>query len=195
MIDTSKIIQALCFLLNEIPDHQADKIKLVKLLFLADKCHLIRYGRTISGDEFWAMPLGLVGSVTKDILDFDDEEENCFPNPENEYAKKMLKKVGKYTFKANESCTINNISQLSETDIEALQLVAKHFGHFDNWSLVKFTHRYPEWKQYENLFDSKEIKREKLNTEELISVLPDDPFGMSDEHMEESRNILSGLSL
>ena len=194
MIDTSKIIQALCFLLNEISDHQADKIKLVKLLFLADKCHLIRYGRTISGDDFWAMPLGLVGSVTKDILDFDDEEENCFQNPEHEYAKKMLKKVGKHTFKANESCTTTNINKLSETDIEALQLVAEHFGKFDKWSLVKFTHRYPEWKQYEKLFDSKEIKREKLSTEVLISALPDDPFGMSDEHMEESRNILSGLS-
>ncbi len=193
MIDTSKIIQALCFLLNEIPEHQADKVKLVKLLFLADKCHLIRYGRTISGDDFWAMSLGVVGSVTKDILDFDNEEENYFPNPENEYARKMLQKEGEYTYRAKSSCNIDNVDQLSETDIEALRLVATHFGDYDKWALVRFTHRYPEWKQYEKLFDSREIRREQLDTEELLTVLPEDPFGMPDEHIQESRNILSGL--
>lgn len=194
MIDTSKIIQALCFLLNEIPEHQADKVKLVKLLFLADKCHLIRYGRTISGDDFWAMPLGVVGSVTKDVLGFDENEESRFPNPEYDYAKKMLEKVGEHTYKAAHACDANSIDQLSETDIEALRLVAEHFGNFNGRHLVELTHRYPEWKQYKKLFDSQEIKREKLDTEEILSVLPDDPFVMSDEHMEESRNILSGFS-
>jgi len=194
MIDTSKIIQALCFLLNEIPERRADKLKLVKLLFLADKCHLVRYGRTISGDDFWAMPFGVVGSVTKDVLGFDENDENNFPNPEYEYTKKMLKKVGRYIYEANHACDANNIDQLSETDIEALRLIAKHYGKFSGRQLVEFTHRYPEWQQYKKLFDSKEIKREKLNTEELLSVLPDDPFAMPEEHIEESRKILNGFS-
>jgi len=194
MIDTSKIIQALCFLLNEIPSRQADKVKLVKLLYLADKCHLIRYGRTISGDDFWAMPLGLVGSVTKDVLDFDEDEDKYFPNPESEYAKMMLQRVETHTFEPKDSCNQDNFNQLSETDIEALRLVAKHFGGYDKWELVRFTHRYPEWKQYEKLFSSQETKRERVYTEELLSVLPDDPFVMPDEHIEESRNILTGLS-
>lgn len=194
MIDTRKIIQALCFLLNEIPGRRADKVKLVKLLFLADKCHLVRYGRTISGDDFWAMPLGVVGSVTKDVLGFDENDENDFPNPEYEYAKKMLRKVGTHAYEANHACDANDIDQLSETDIEALRLIAKHFGRLSGWELVELTHRYPEWQQYKKLFDSKEIRREKLDTAELLSVLPDDPFAMPEEHIEESRKILNGLS-
>ena len=194
MIDTSKIIQALCFLLNKIPEHQADKLKLVKLLFLADKCHLLRYGRTISGDEFWAMKRGIVGSVTKDILGFDENEENYFPDPEYEYAKKMLQKVGRYTYRANYACSAENIDQLSQTDIEALRLVVEHYGNFSGPELVTLTHRYPEWEQYKELFDSNQTKREKLNTEELLSLLRDDPFAMPDDHIEESRNILSGSS-
>ena len=167
---------------------------MVKLLYLADKCHLIRYGRTISGDDFWAMPLGLVGSVTKDVLDFDEDENKHFPNPESEYASTMLQRTWAHTFKPKVLCNQDNINQLSETDIEALHLVAKHFGNYDTWDLVRFTHRYPEWKQYENLFESKEIKRERVYTEELFSVLPDDPLTMPNEHIEESRNILTGLS-
>ena len=194
MIDTSKIIQALCFLLNEIPSNQADKIKLVKLLFLADKCHLIRYGRTVSGDDFWAMQRGIVGTTTKDILGFDDVDENYFFDPEYEYAKKMLQKVGKYNYKATCACDKENVDQLSETDVEALRFVAKHFGNLSGWDLVDLIHRYPEWEQYKDLFNSKAIKRERVSIEELLSILPDDPLSMPDDHIEESRNILSGLS-
>ncbi|MDZ7696052.1 MAG: Panacea domain-containing protein [Deltaproteobacteria bacterium] len=194
MIDTRKIIQALCFLLNDIPENQADKIKLVKLLFLSDKCHLIRYGRTISDDDFWVMPRGVVGSVTKDVLEFDENNENYPDDPEYEYARKMLQKVGDHSYRANYACDIDNVDQLSETDIEALRLIAKHFGHLSGWDLVRLTHRYPEWEQYKELFESGEIKREKLDTEELLSAFPDGPFSMPNEHVEESRDILSGFS-
>jgi len=41
MIETKKIIQAVCYILQQIG--RSDKLKLVKLLYLADKCHLMRY--------------------------------------------------------------------------------------------------------------------------------------------------------
>lgn len=80
MVETTKIIQAVCYILGRIG--KANKLKLVKLLYLADKCHLVRYGRTITGDEYWAMDYGPVGSTAKDILGFDE----AFLSQEFEYA-------------------------------------------------------------------------------------------------------------
>ena len=62
-----------------------------KLLFLADKYHLIRYGRTITNDEYWAMSYGPVGTAAKDVLSLD---KDFLDKKEYEYAQKNLKKVG-----------------------------------------------------------------------------------------------------
>jgi uncharacterized phage-associated protein len=45
-----------------------DKYKLCKLIFLADKSHLVRYSRPITGDFFCAMEYGPVPSDTLNIL-------------------------------------------------------------------------------------------------------------------------------
>ena len=83
MTETTKIVQALCYFLTKIK--RADKLRLVKLLFLADKYHLIHYGRTVTNDEYWAMPLGPVGTTTKDILTLDPD---FLDREEYEYTKK-----------------------------------------------------------------------------------------------------------
>lgn len=188
MIETAKVIQSVCYLLGHIG--KADKLKLVKLLYLADKCHLIRYGRTITGDEYWAMDYGPVGSTAKDILSFDEE----FLSHEFKYASKMLRKVSQFEFEAIAPCDPETLDSLSETDIEALSLVLDKFSHMTTGDLIKYTHRYPEWSQYKTLFDAKQIKREKINTDELISTIPGDPLEMPIEHVEESRRILTGMS-
>ena len=78
MIETSKIIEALHYILHKIKI--ADKIKIIKLIYLADKYHLVRYGRTITNDDYYAMEYGPVGSTVKDVLEFDE-----FTLSHNEY--------------------------------------------------------------------------------------------------------------
>src|SRR5262249_13142313 len=52
-----KALEAVVYLASKgIPDF--DKYKVCKLLFLADKYHLVRYGRPITGDRYYAMPYG-----------------------------------------------------------------------------------------------------------------------------------------
>ena len=188
MVETTKIIQAVCYILGRIG--KANKLKLVKLLYLADKCHLVRYGRTITGDEYWAMDYGPVGSTAKDILGFDE----AFLSQEFEYASAMLRKVDQHDFEAVAACDTDTLDALSETDIEALQMILKKFGLMTSSELISYTHRYPEWAQYEKLFTTKQIKREKLDTGELLSTLPGDPFEMPLDHIEESKRILMGIS-
>ena len=67
-----KFIQALVFFSkNGVSD--LTKMKVAKLLFLADKLHLVRYGRPITGDDYFAMQYGPVPSGAKNFLDAAEE--------------------------------------------------------------------------------------------------------------------------
>ncbi|MGD1154042.1 MAG: Panacea domain-containing protein [Syntrophales bacterium] len=187
MIDTSKIIQALCYILGKV--EKADKLKLIKLLYLTDKYHIIRYARTVTNDEYWAMDYGPAGSIAKDILGFDSE----LLSKEFKYAEKMLKRIDRDHFEQGIHCTIEELDKLSETDIEALDFVAEKFGHLSTRRLIRLTHDYPEWAQYKELFENKMTRREKIQDGELLSVLENDILAVSADHLEESAKILSGL--
>jgi len=187
MTETTKIIQALCYLLAKIK--RADKLTLIKLLFLADKYHLIRYGRTLTNDEYWAMRVGPVGTTAKDILSLDPDFLN---KKEYEYARTRLKKVSIHQFEKGSTFGIGEFDRLSETDIEALDFILEKFGKMGEKELIKYTHQYPEWKRYGNLFKRNETKREKIQTVELLSTLKNDYLAMPPEHIEQSRRILIG---
>jgi hypothetical protein len=73
-------------------------------------------------------------------------------------------------------------------------MILKKFGRMTSSDLISYTHRYPEWAQYKKLFTIKQIKREKIDTGELLSTLPGDPFEVSLDHIEESKRILTGIS-
>ena len=186
MTETTKIVQSLCFLLSKIK--RADKLTLIKLLFLADKCHLIRYGRTITNDEYWAMPIGPVGTFAKNILSLDE----FLSRKELKYIQENLKKVSDHEFEKGNSCGLDEFSTLSETDMEALNFIIHKFGKMKKRDLIKYTHEYPEWKQYKKLFERNEAKREKIGTEELLSTLKNDILAMPAEHINHSRRIFTG---
>jgi hypothetical protein len=47
-------------------------MKALKLIFLADRYHLCRYGRLITNDSYVAMKHGPVPSATRDIVESND---------------------------------------------------------------------------------------------------------------------------
>lgn len=184
MTETTKIVQALCYFLTKIK--RADKLRLVKLLFLADKYHLIRYGRTVTNDEYWAMTFGPVGTATKDILTLDP---SFLDEDEYGYAKKSLQKIGEYEFEIGISC---DTDMLSETDIEALDFILDNFGNMREGDFIQYTHKYPEWKQYEEPLKQKAIRRARIGMAELLSTLENDCLAMPLDHIEQSKQILTG---
>ena len=48
---------------------QINKMKALKLVYLADRYHLRKYGRLITNDVYFAMPYGAVASGVKDIAE------------------------------------------------------------------------------------------------------------------------------
>ena len=185
-IESKKVIQAICYTLRGVK--RSNKLKLVKLLFLADKYHIINYGRTVTGDEYWAMDYGPVGSAAKDILSMDKD----FLSLEYNEISRFLKKKGKHDFVIGESCSDDDLDLLSETDREAINFVVQTFGKLSSDELIEHTHKYPEWAQHKELFNNKQIKRQRINTEELLSLLDNDCMTVSDVHLEDSKEIYTG---
>ncbi len=188
MIETFKIIETIYYVLNRL-GHTADKIALVKLIYLADKYHLIRYGRTITNDEYFAMQHGPVGSTVKDLLSCDDD---YLTSKELTYFNKLIKKFGALNYRANVLSRKPALDMLSDTDTEALDFVVKTFGGYSNWKLRDYTHKYPEWQQYRDLFQSSRTKRERIETKELLSTV-DDIFGLPADHLADSKHLVAGL--
>jgi Protein of unknown function (DUF4065) len=63
---TEKIVELMLYLAHKRPD--ADKYQAVKFFYLADREHLIRYGRPITFENYYAMeygPVTLLGTLSK----------------------------------------------------------------------------------------------------------------------------------
>lgn len=183
---TRKMIDVLCYLLYRTK--YSTKMQLLKLVYLADKYHLIHYGRLITGDDYYAMQWGPVASKVFDIINFD---RNVLED-DYQYAVDRIKQIGPYEYEPGDQCTDEHSKYLSKTDIEALDIILQHFGDKTGPYLSKYTHDYNEWKQHEDLLKAG-YRRIPLKTEELLSVLGDeDPIGASEEHIEETRKYLTG---
>lgn len=120
-----------------------NKMKAMKLLWVADRYHLRKYGRSITDDRYQAMEYGPVPSSAKDIAQHSD-----FCTKEMiDYAKKYIQPLDKYDFKS--VAEVDN-EVFSETDLEALKFAHDNFGKFDEFTLAKISHAYPEWKMHKN---------------------------------------------
>ena len=64
----SKLIAAIAYFADQkLP--LLDKLKTAKLLYFADKEHLLKHGRPILGDVYFCMEHGPVPSYSKNIID------------------------------------------------------------------------------------------------------------------------------
>lgn len=129
--DFEKAIEAIAYLVEELVE--VDKVKLTKLLYLADRDHFLKCGYPITGDSQFAMPKGPIPSNCLDVLDGDppyDEE------------------VFRYLHVEDNKITLHTkpgLNVLTESEKETLDKILKEHGHKDKWKLVDETHMYPEY--------------------------------------------------
>lgn len=137
-----------------------NKMRAIKLIFLADRLHLRKYGRPIVGDTYWAMKLGPVGSLVKDIAELNVLEDNL------RYAKKFIKPVNgrKQIFI---SLKKEDLSVFSKTDLECIDAVYEKFSGFDKFKLADITHNYPEWTKHKKELDAGK-KRVKMDYDDFF---------------------------
>jgi uncharacterized phage-associated protein len=173
---TDIIKEALQYLLQRINASQ-HKVKLIKLLFFADKYHFIHYGRTVTNDRLFAMRRGPVGSKAKSIIDPD------YPDLDNIHNEDHF-------FQLDSPVDPANFRFLSKTDLEALDFSVNEFGALNNAQIENESHKYEEWKQYELRFDAGETRREDIFFEDLLSYYPGSPYEQFKEQIELQKEIL-----
>lgn len=177
-----KATQALNFL-AEKKNGKINKMKAIKLIYLADRLHLRKYGRPIVGDIYWAMKLGPVGSRIKLVAELD------IPSNVLAYTKKYIQSadIKKQSFISLKS---PDLGVFSKTDIECLESVYNFFGDNDQFELAELTHQYPEWKKHERALRSGKKRLSMKYDDFFAEADKNDPlFSQKKSELEASREL------
>ena len=153
--------------------------KLFKLLYFSDKDHLVRHGRTITGDRYVAMKDGPVPSSLYDLF------KEMRGNPTSREAVFLSKNIQSVpsTFeypRLTASGTIDPM-QLSVSDIASLDRILFEFGQFTFLRLRALTHETPAW---ENAWSERKTDSEPMKFEDFFEEDPNAIVGAKEEMLE-----------
>lgn len=129
--DVGKAIAAVGFLVEKTG---ATMYSLMKMMYLADKVHLERYGRFIAGDNYVAMKQGPVPSCTYNMIKH-VRGENCGPG--FELAKQY------FAYGSNHEVKLKaqpDYDELSGSDIECLEWIAGVYNDVGHWMVRDMSH-------------------------------------------------------
>lgn len=137
-LDFEKAVAALLYMAATTP--KFDQYKACKLVFLADKRHLVKYGRTITGDHYAALEFGPIPSSIRDeIKRLFDENTGVFKDAfdvDRRFVNPRL--VAKKGF---------DQGVLSKSDIEIICEIVNEFGSKSFDELKAITHETAAFKK------------------------------------------------
>lgn len=110
-------------------------LKLIKLLYLADRESMIRYGMPISFDYAYSMDNGPMLSGALDFVNGFVEDRSATAKWEE-----WINNRDNHQVSLNRKFGRDDLDELSEADLDVLETIWKQFGHLDQWQLVKYTH-------------------------------------------------------
>jgi uncharacterized phage-associated protein len=115
-------------------------LKLIKLLYLADREALNSYGASISGDSFFSLPNGPVLSRTLNLMAGVIESET-------QGWETWISDRAEHQVSLRQDFELDALDYLSRADIDILDSVWQQFGTMTRWQLVEYTHsgNCPEW--------------------------------------------------
>lgn len=118
-------------------------LKLMKLMYLAERLSYERFGFPIIGDSLVSMPNGPVLSRTLDLINFGSTDAQGW------WDKLISEKSGRdMSLKDGVELSVDDLRELSESDIEVLDSVWQQFGRMSALTLREYTHdpeNCPEW--------------------------------------------------
>lgn len=135
---TDKIIEAILYLAHKCTD--LSRYRIVKLIYLADKEHLNRFGRPITYDTMVAMKNGPVPSMTYGILKQDKRYSIPYKSLPFDYIEK-----GDHHYIENPKRDVD-MKKLSKTDLRVLDEVIKEHGQKSFGALYDLTHEHKAYK-------------------------------------------------
>ena len=152
-----KAAQMAAYLICKSGKSRMPHLKLMKLLYLAERESLKQHGACMFGDYLVSLPHGPVLSLTLDLMDGDTQSQ---PGGWEDFI--SAKENNELALKS--PITIDSLDELSPADIEILDLIWGEFGPMGKWEIRNYTHKHcPEWQdphgssypiQYEKLFEA-----------------------------------------
>lgn len=115
-------------------------LKLMKLMYLAERSSYERFGFPIIGDALVSMRNGPVLSATLDLINFGSQ--GAWDNMIAERSGRDM------ALKENISISVDDLRELSDSDIDILDSIWRQFGGMSAYRLRDFTHdsnNCPEW--------------------------------------------------
>jgi len=168
-LQIQKRIHAILYFAGKSNDNRINRLKLVKLLWLADRIHLNRYGRMILKDDYYALSHGPVPSKTMDLSEVDVPD---------------VYSVKGYVIEAEEKF---DPKYFSESDLEVMNEVWDTYGGMTKYVLKDYSHLFPEWKRFEDqLNDENQPNRFRMKLDDFF-IDPDAEANFNID--EEKRNV------
>jgi hypothetical protein len=160
-----KVIEALLYIAHKRPN--LDHYQAVKLLYLADKEHLNRYGRPITFDTYFALPYGPVGTLALDLLTRDRVLMKSLEISELPFETALLDRIV-YIRAANRPV---NHALFSKSDLRVLDEIIATHGNKTFDELYNETHQHFA---YRNAWAHRAPKsgREEMAFEDMIDESP-----------------------
>lgn len=131
--DPKKTIAAMAFFVRKLGP--LNKVKLMKLMYLADRAAFLRLGHPITGSGQFALPHGPVPSESLNLLNESLPEDDLFQHLHIVDNQVRLKEGE------------NDAPGLDENEIAILEETAREFGAVEQWTLVHRLHDEPEVKE------------------------------------------------
>jgi uncharacterized phage-associated protein len=134
-----KTTQAAALLLK-LHGRKMSHMKLLKLLYLADREALLAWGRPITFDWYYALPHGPVLSFTLNNINSDADPDHpsywhSYISERRDHEVALLKDAPN--------------DQLSPAEVQLLEGIFREYGHLDKWQLRDHCHTLPEWRDPE----------------------------------------------
>lgn len=168
-----KRINAILFFAMKAPENKISRLRVMKLLWLADRIHLNRYGRFILRDTYYALPHGPVPSKTMDLSE--NSVEDVFT-------------VRGYEIEAEDHF---DPKYFSKSDLEVFEEVWERFGGLKELVLRDYSHFFPEWKRFEKELNDDTLPQSyQMVVDDFFKEPTDvDNFKLDSERSEISRSI------
>ncbi len=145
--NVKKFVNAMALFAQEV--NKLDKLKAAKLLYFADKHHLVRYGRPIFGDRYHSLDYGPVPSLCLDIMNevLQPLDEISMRTPYKNIFERKLKvsKPKDHPYPCFKKVEDPDMEVFSQSEIESLKATIAKYGKKTGGKLIDLCHKEATW--------------------------------------------------
>jgi uncharacterized phage-associated protein len=114
-------------------------LKVVKLIYLADRRYMEKYDFPLLNDELVSMDHGPVDSMTYDCINGNQADRG-------EWHDFVADRLGYSVGVASPGITVATLDELSRADVQVLEETWAKYGHMSKYEIRDYTHKHcPEW--------------------------------------------------